>query len=98
MYASDECISNRNFLQVVVSPTTNHIISFKVASYSACYLTNGDYIRYLLKKFTRENKKIAAVKMMKCFYFESALQEVKRVYYSDFFYSTQTDQKSSWKF
>ena len=26
----------------------SHIISFKVASYSACYLTNGDHIRYLL--------------------------------------------------
>ena len=25
----------------------SHIISFKVASYSACYLTNGDHIRYL---------------------------------------------------
>ena len=24
----------------------SHIISFKVASYSACYLTNGVYIRY----------------------------------------------------
>ena len=25
---------------------------FKVASYSVSYLTNGDYIRYLLDKFT----------------------------------------------
>ena len=25
---------------------SSHIISFKVASYSACYLTNGDYIGY----------------------------------------------------
>ena len=28
----------------------SQIISFKVASYSACYLTNGDYIRYLHEK------------------------------------------------
>ena len=28
---------------------------FKAASCSACYLTNGDYIRYLLEKLTREN-------------------------------------------
>ena len=41
---------------------TYNIISFKVASYSACYLTNGDYIRYLLEKLTRENKVIAVVK------------------------------------
>ena len=32
------------------------IISFKEASYSACYLTNGDYIRYLLEKLTREKQ------------------------------------------
>ena len=45
------------------------IINFKVASYSACYLTIGDYIRYLLEKLTRENKVIAAVKKWKCFQF-----------------------------
>ena len=43
--------------------------SFKVALYSACYLTNGDYIRYVLEKLTRENKVIAAVKKWKCFQF-----------------------------
>ena len=37
-------------------------ISFKVVSYSACYLTNGDYITYLLEKLTRENKVIVVVK------------------------------------
>ena len=26
----------------------SHIISFQVASYSACYLINGDYMSYLL--------------------------------------------------
>ena len=34
----------------------SHVLSFKVALYSACYLTKGDYIRYLLEKPTRENK------------------------------------------
>ena len=33
----------------------SHIISFKVASYSACYLTNGDCVSYLVEKFTRES-------------------------------------------
>ena len=33
------------------------------------YLTNVDYIRYLLEKLTRENKVIAAVKKWKCFQF-----------------------------
>ena len=33
----------------------SHFISFKVASYSACYLTIGDYIRNLLEKLKREN-------------------------------------------
>ena len=42
---------------------------FKVASYSLSYLTNGDYIRYLLDKFTRGNKVIAAVKKWNCFQF-----------------------------
>ena len=40
---------------------------FEVASYSACYLTNGDYISNLFEKLTRENKVIAAVKKWKCF-------------------------------
>ena len=44
-------------------------MSSKIASFSACYLTNGDYIRYLHKKLTRENKKIAEVKELKCFQF-----------------------------
>ena len=48
---------------------SSHIISFKVASYSACYLTKGDYIEYLLVKLTRENKVIAVVKEWKCFQF-----------------------------
>ena len=47
----------------------SHIINFKVASYSACYLTNGDYIRYLFEKLTRENKVIAGLKKWKCFQF-----------------------------
>ena len=44
----------------------SHILSFEVASYSECYLTNGDYIRYLLEKLTRENKVIAAVNIWNC--------------------------------
>ena len=47
----------------------SNIIKFKVASYSACYLTNGDYMKYLFEKLTRENKVIAAVNKMKCFQF-----------------------------
>ena len=49
----------------------SHIISFKVASYSACYLANGVYARYILEKLTRENKVIAVVKKWKCFQFNS---------------------------
>ena len=52
-----------------------HIISFKVASYSACYLTNGVYIRYLLEKLTRENKVIAAAKRWKFFFSFSSNSE-----------------------
>ena len=37
-------------------------MGFKIASYSACYLTNDDYILYLLEKRTRENQVIKAVK------------------------------------
>ena len=56
-----------NFTALSMQINFRHIISFKVASYSACYLTNGDYIRYLIEKLTRENKVIAAVKKWKCF-------------------------------
>ena len=49
----------------------SQFISFKVASYSACYLTNGDYICSLLEKLTRKNKVNAAVKNWKCFQFNS---------------------------
>ena len=45
-----------------------HIKSFSKASYSVCYLTNGDYIRYLLENPKRENKVIAVVKKWKCFH------------------------------
>ena len=44
---------------------SKHIISFKVASYSACYLTNDDCISYLREKLTHGNKVIAAVKKSK---------------------------------
>ena len=54
-----------NLMQIKFS----HIISFKVASYSACCLTSGDYIRYLLEKLTREKEVIAAMKKWKCFLF-----------------------------
>ena len=36
----------------------SHIIAFKVASNSACYLTNCDYVNYILEKTRRENKAI----------------------------------------
>ena len=49
-----------NFTAVSMQIKFSHIIGFKVASFSACYLTIGDYIRYLLEKHTRENKVIAA--------------------------------------
>ena len=39
---------------------------FKVASYSACYLANSDYILTLLEKPTSENKVTAAVKWYCC--------------------------------
>ena len=42
----------------------SHNRSFKVASYPACYLTDGDNIRYLL-----ENKFIAELKKWNCFKF-----------------------------
>ena len=37
-----------NFTAISMQINFSHIISLKVASYSACYLTNCDYIRYLL--------------------------------------------------
>ena len=58
-----------NFTAISMQINFSHIISFKVASYSACYLTNGDNTRYLLEKVTRENKVIAAVKKWNCFQF-----------------------------
>ena len=39
-----------NFTALSMQIIFSHIISFKVASYSACYSTNGDYIRSLLEK------------------------------------------------
>ena len=45
-----------NFTAISMQINFSQIISFKVASYSAYYLTNGDYITYLLEKLTRENK------------------------------------------
>ena len=49
----------------------SHLISFKVASYSVCYLTNGDDIRYLLEKLKRENRKQSdrGGEEVKCFQF-----------------------------
>ena len=58
-----------NFTSLSMHTNFGHIISFIVASYSACYLANGDYIRYLHEKLTRENKVIAAAKKWKCFQF-----------------------------
>ena len=58
-----------NFTALSMQINFCHNISFKVASYSACYLTNGDYIRFFLEKLTRENKVIAAGKKWKCFQF-----------------------------
>ena len=57
------------FSAVSMQVNFSHIISFKVASYSACYFTNSVYLRYLLEKLTRENKVIAVVKKWKCFQF-----------------------------
>ena len=59
-----------NFTAILMQKNLSHSISFNVASYLACYLTNGDYIRYLLEKLTRENKVIAAVKKCKSFQFQ----------------------------
>ena len=47
---------------ILMQISFSHIISFKVASYSACSLTNGDYIKYFLEKLTHENKVIATLK------------------------------------
>ena len=58
-----------NFTALSLQINVSHLISFKVASYSASYLTNGDYIKYLLEKLTRENKVIAAAKKWNCFQF-----------------------------
>ena len=58
-----------NFTAISMQTNPSHIISFKVVSYSADYSTNGNYIRALLEKLTRENKVIAAVKKCKCFQF-----------------------------
>ena len=58
-----------NFTALSMQTNFSHIISFKVASYSACYLTNGVYIRYLLEKLTRESKVIATLKKWNCFQF-----------------------------
>ena len=38
-----------NFTALSMQINFNNIISFKVASYSACSLLNGDSIRYLLE-------------------------------------------------
>ena len=58
-----------NFTKVSMQIIFSNIVSFKVVSYSACYLTNGDYIRYLLEKLTPENKVLAAVKKWNYFQF-----------------------------
>ena len=52
---------------VISMQIVSHRISFKVASLSLCYLTNGHYMRYLFEKLTRENKVIAAVNKWNCF-------------------------------
>ena len=44
-----------NFTAVSMQINFSRIISFKVASFSACYLNNGVYIKYLLEKLMREN-------------------------------------------
>ena len=69
--------SNSNAAETFISLTAilmqmnfSHIIGFKVASYTACYLTNGDYIKQVLEKFTRESKVIATMKKWKCFQFQ----------------------------
>ena len=62
-----------NFLHVFVGYKGNFPWFYKIlkemSMHSACYLANGDYIRYLHKKLTRKNKVIAAVKKWKCFQF-----------------------------
>ena len=50
------------FTAILMLINFTHIISFKVASYPACYFTNSDHIRYLLEELTRENNVIAVVK------------------------------------
>ena len=61
------------FTALSMQINASHFISFKEASYSACCLNNGDYIKSLLEKLTRENKVIAAVKKWKFF---SVLNEI----------------------
>ena len=51
-----------NFTAISTRTNFSHIITFQVASYLACFLTNGDYIRYLQEKLTLENKVIAAMR------------------------------------
>ena len=55
-----------DFTAISMQINFSNIISFKVASYLACYLTNGDYKSYLL---TRENKVTSAMRKLKCFQF-----------------------------
>ena len=52
-----------NFTVVSMLKNFSHIISFEGASYSACYLTNGVYIRYLIEKV------IAAARKWRSFQF-----------------------------
>ena len=40
----------------------SHIERFELTSYSAFYLTNGDYITYLLEKLQSENKEVPTMK------------------------------------
>ena len=59
-----------NFTALSMQINFSHIIGFRVASNSACNLTNGDYKRYtrnLLEKLTLEKKVISAVKKWKRF-------------------------------
>ena len=66
----ENCWNCINFTAFALQINFSHIIRFQVASYSACYLANGDYMRYLLEKLEWENIVIAAVKKWKCFQFQ----------------------------
>ena len=62
-------LRRHQFYNVFNTKNFSHIVSIKVASYSACYMTNGDYIKSLFQKPKNGSKVLAAVKNWKLFAF-----------------------------